>query len=316
MTTTPNSITFYVYALARPVNKDWRIFYIGKGSKRRVFAHEQEARHGRKGHRYNVIRKVWREGGEIQRYILLTTEDEQEAFDYEKEMIALHGRENLCNQTDGGEGVTGLVISAETRGKLSIVSFARWSNPETRARILAARQKAMDDPGYREKHRRITIQRYANPDERHAQSKRMKSRLADPELRMRIGKRLSEVIMSDPEARKKRSQQASAAWSNPEKRERRIAAIRAAQTDEYCARLSSSIKAYSNSTEGRAVKRQAARASAQSRAVFTRTQGEEICRLWATGEYNQCDLATMFGVGRTSIARVLHGEQTNWKDGE
>jgi hypothetical protein len=68
MTTTPNFTTFYVYALARPNTK---VFYVGKGTKRRVFHHENEARAGHNCHKCNVIRKVWKEGGEIQRYILL-----------------------------------------------------------------------------------------------------------------------------------------------------------------------------------------------------------------------------------------------------
>jgi len=134
MATAPNSTTFYVYALARPVKKGYQIFYIGKGTKRRVFAHDGEARKGCKCHKCNVIRKVWREGGEIQRYILLTTESEQEAFEYEKEMIALHGRGNLCNQTDGGEGVHGRIIPPdELKYRSDQVRKARGT-PEARKR--------------------------------------------------------------------------------------------------------------------------------------------------------------------------------------
>lgn len=97
---------FYVYVLARPNGK---VFYVGKGSKRRVFGHEAEARRGCKCHKCNVIRKVWKQGGEIQRYIVFTTNDEQAAFDYERETIALHGRDNLVNYTDGGDGASGAV---------------------------------------------------------------------------------------------------------------------------------------------------------------------------------------------------------------
>jgi hypothetical protein len=113
---------YYVYALARPTKGEWAVFYIGKGSKRRVFAHESEARSGHRCHKCNIIRKVWRNGGEIQRYILLTTESEQEAFDYEVAMIELHGRKNLANRTAGGEGggMFGRIVSEETRGRMSM----------------------------------------------------------------------------------------------------------------------------------------------------------------------------------------------------
>lgn len=131
---------FYVYALARPVkikrHIEWRIFYIGKGMRNRVFDHDNEARRGCGCHKCNVIRKVWREGGEIQRYILLTTDNEQEAFTYEKEMIAMHGRENLTNLTDGGEGTTGK--TADARARISAARTGqKWSN-ESRERGSAA----------------------------------------------------------------------------------------------------------------------------------------------------------------------------------
>jgi hypothetical protein len=103
----PHNTTFYVYLLCRPNGKP---FYVGKGKSRRIYDHEKEARGSCKCHKCNVIRKIWRYGGEVQRYIVFTTNDEQAAFAYECELIALHGRGNLCNLTDGGEGVSGLAL--------------------------------------------------------------------------------------------------------------------------------------------------------------------------------------------------------------
>lgn len=106
---------YYVYILARPNGKP---FYVGKGAGNRIYEHDGEARKGHKCHKCNVIRKIWKQGGEFQRYIVLTTDDEQEAFAHERELIALYGRENLCNLTDGGEGCSGRQVSAETREKM------------------------------------------------------------------------------------------------------------------------------------------------------------------------------------------------------
>jgi hypothetical protein len=184
MATAPNSTIFYVYALARPIKKEYQIFYIGKGTKRRVFAHEADARGGHNCHKCNAIRKVWREGGEIQRYILLTTEDEQEAFDYEKEMIALHGRGNLCNQTDGGEGPSGRVAppeeierrktrvaSEETRRKMSVAQKGRkgpWlgltHSEETKQRMSESQKRVQDTPEIREKRSQQLKRRWADPE--------------------------------------------------------------------------------------------------------------------------------------------------------
>lgn len=135
---------YYVYVLARPNGKP---FYIGKGKGARVFAHDIEAKSGHKCHKCNVIRKIWRSGSEYQRYIVFTTDVEQDAHGYERELIALHGRENLCNLTDGGEGCSGRVVSAETREKMSIrfkgrkgTRLGHTNSPEHRRKISLAQK--------------------------------------------------------------------------------------------------------------------------------------------------------------------------------
>ena len=80
MSTIPSS-SFYVYVLARPNNK---VFYVGKGKGYRINAHEGYATRGCTCHKCNIIRKIWRNGGEVQRYIVFTTESENEAFEYER----------------------------------------------------------------------------------------------------------------------------------------------------------------------------------------------------------------------------------------
>jgi hypothetical protein len=117
---------FYVYVLARPNGKP---FYVGKGQGRRVYDHEREARNGHQCHKCNVIRKIWRKGGEVQRYTVFTTDDERAALDYEVSMIALYGRRTLCNLTDGGDGVSN--PSEETRARMR-AAYTRKS-PEERA---------------------------------------------------------------------------------------------------------------------------------------------------------------------------------------
>lgn len=109
-----DSTTYYVYILCRPNGKP---FYVGKGKGNRVYDHDAEARKGHRCHKCNTIRKVWKQGGTIQRYIVFTTDDEQEAYQEEKRLIASYGRKNLTNGTDGGEGQAGRVgeLSGKTR---------------------------------------------------------------------------------------------------------------------------------------------------------------------------------------------------------
>jgi len=131
---------------------DGRVFYVGKGSGDRINQHEREAERGCACHKCNIIRKVWRSGGEIQKEIVFRTSDEREALDYEIELIRHYGRENLANLTDGGDGASGRVMSEEgrrrigeatrnrkdsllTRLKKSIASAARRHTDETREKI-------------------------------------------------------------------------------------------------------------------------------------------------------------------------------------
>ena len=86
---------FYVYVHTRV--SDGSVFYVGKGKGKRAYYIKGRSEHWNniaKKHGYNVT-------------ILLNNLTEEQAFILEKQTIATLGRENLCNMTDGGEGVTG-----------------------------------------------------------------------------------------------------------------------------------------------------------------------------------------------------------------
>lgn len=218
---------FYVYILCRPNGKP---FYVGKGSGKRIFDHDAEARGGCDCHKCRIIRKIWRNGGEIQRYTMLTTDNEQEAFDYERELIALHGRKNLANGTDGGEGMSGRIVMLAERVKRSKYRKAMWADPEYRARMVAmakethaspeSRARMSDvhkarlaDPAERAKMSKAQIKRYEDPAEHAKQSAVNHIRWADPEQRERLGNR-----NRTSEMREKLSQTRTQQWADPEYR--------------------------------------------------------------------------------------------------
>ncbi len=126
---------FYVYVLARPNGKP---FYVGKGQGRRIFKHEREAKSGCACHKCRVIRKIWRSGGEVQRYTVFTSDDEQAVLDYEQELIALYGKHTLTNVTDGGTGVPGWIPTKQTRAKIGASLKGRKPTPEANANVSAA----------------------------------------------------------------------------------------------------------------------------------------------------------------------------------
>lgn len=115
---------FYVYTLADPHDK---IFYVGKGCGPRVFQHEDEARKGCECHKCRKIRKIWRIGGEVRKYIVFETDNEDEAYEHERQLICDIGLKSLCNVTEGGRGKRSMTDDDIARMKIAI---------EDRAHIL------------------------------------------------------------------------------------------------------------------------------------------------------------------------------------
>lgn len=152
---------YYVYILVRP---DGRVFYVGKGKNNRIFDHDKEARRGHRCYKCNIIRKIWEQGKTYQRYFVFTTTDENEAYAYERELIAQYGRGNLANLTDGGEGLSN--PTAETREKLAASSRGKSPAnkgqpcpPDVRARISATLKGRPLAPHVYEKFARVNIGR-------------------------------------------------------------------------------------------------------------------------------------------------------------
>lgn len=109
---------YYVYCLYKP---DGTIFYVGKGTARRkkderITYHEYEARLDKTpdsnpyvNHlKINIIRKIWKSGGEVFYAIDSWHKEELNAYMREKELIQSTGRKifgegPLSNITEGGE---------------------------------------------------------------------------------------------------------------------------------------------------------------------------------------------------------------------
>lgn len=102
----------YVYVLRRP---DRRPFYVGKGQNKRVFDHENEARHpnDRKSNAYklNVIRSIWRSDEAVIYEIDFVSSDKDAADAREAELIVgikrLHEGGPLTNLAPGGGSSSG-----------------------------------------------------------------------------------------------------------------------------------------------------------------------------------------------------------------
>lgn len=115
---------FYVY-------EHWRsdtnqCFYVGKGSGKRA----HDLKRNRNQHFKNICAKVVRLGFRIDVILVETGLSEKEALKKEMELIRYHQSNGveLCNQTFGGDGMSGWKPSPETKKKWS-QAFQGEKNP-------------------------------------------------------------------------------------------------------------------------------------------------------------------------------------------
>lgn|GEM_PF-1240690 len=252
---------YYVYVLARP---DGSPFYVGKGQGKRITVHEYEARTGHRCHKCNVIRKIWNEGGKVHRSILLRTDDEQEAYEYERTVIALYGRDSLANYTDGAEGSTGRVYSSAERKQRSINSRRMWSRAEYRARHRAGLRVRYSQPEARAIQAANTKRTWEDAEIRAKRSTGIKGAWQDPGYRDRMIA-LRQSYGDSPEFRAKCSELMKAYLATPEGRKQRSTTMRQLwATDEYQAKVSAGRKLMWQDPEYRA-KQSASRKAAWAR---------------------------------------------------
>lgn len=117
---------FYVYIHRK--KSDGAVFYVGKGCKERS--------HSAKGRNKYWKRIVAKHGFCVE--FVATGLQDWYAMEVEIETILKHGRENLCNMTDGGDGASGHIKSAETIEKSRAACTGQKRSEETKRRQSAA----------------------------------------------------------------------------------------------------------------------------------------------------------------------------------
>ena len=110
--------SFYVYLHRRAT--DGAVFYVGKGCRSRA-----KSQTSRNPHWQNIVAKH----GFLIEYVAQDVQGWY-ALELERDLIALYGRETLCNLTDGGDGVSGLIKSEAARRAVSEAQKGRGRSPE------------------------------------------------------------------------------------------------------------------------------------------------------------------------------------------
>ena len=112
---------FYVYELTDITGVP---FYIGKGMKKgkydRLSYHKNSWHHNKNKKLTNKIKKL---NGVFNSRIIKMSFDENECLNLEIKLIKDIGLDNLCNLTEGGEGISGYKHTKNTRKKMSQVAL-------------------------------------------------------------------------------------------------------------------------------------------------------------------------------------------------
>jgi hypothetical protein len=119
---------FYVYEHHRPDKNE--CFYVGKGTSKRAWGRRSHNRH-----HDNIVNKLIRNGMRVDIRVVASDLTEDEAFALERERISFWRSLGiaLVNRTDGGEGQSGLIHSAETKEKIR--NKLKGHNPSQESRL-------------------------------------------------------------------------------------------------------------------------------------------------------------------------------------
>ena len=218
----------YVYRDPRPTKNNQPV-YVGKGTGDRDLSHWSRGSHSKP--LQDFLSHLRGAGLKPLVSRVLETENESEAFAKEIELITLYGRRNLklgplFNLTDGGEGGSGTVRTAEHRAADSAHTLKHWQDPEYRAKVAAGQRLVQ-----------------GTPEARAVKSANSAKAWTDPEVR---SKRQQGIVAArgTAESKAKTSAQATAQWSDP----------------EYAAKQTANNKEIANRSEVKAAKAAAAKA--------------------------------------------------------
>ena len=193
---------FYVYVYRDPrPRKGMQPVYVGKGTGDRDMSHWLRGSHNKPLQDFMSHVRLAGLVPTCQR--VFETDDEQEAFAKEVELITLYGRRidktgTLFNLTDGGEGVSGMRKTEAQKAVDGRFSTEHWQDPAYRAKVVAAQTAAQNTPEAIARKVESSTEAWAKPEVREKRQKGIKN------------------ARSTDASKAKTSAQAKAQWTNPE----------------------------------------------------------------------------------------------------
>ena len=141
---------FYVYVYRDPrPSKNNQPVYVGKGTGNRDLSHWSKGSHNKPFQ--DFISHLKQRGLVSACERVFETENEEEAFAKEIQLIELYGRRDtktgsLFNRTNGGEGASGSIRTSEEKKSIGKFSKKRWEDLEYRTKIIAAQKNIQNTP--------------------------------------------------------------------------------------------------------------------------------------------------------------------------
>ena len=141
---------FYVYVYRDPrPSKNSQPVYVGKGTGDRDLSHWSRGSHNKPLQDFLSHLRGRNMTALVER--VFETDDEQEAFAKEMQLIELYGRRDLktgtlFNRTDGGEGPSGHVKTEAQKLVDKHGTEINWKKPEYRAKVIAAQTAVQSTP--------------------------------------------------------------------------------------------------------------------------------------------------------------------------
>lgn len=138
----------YVYLDPRPLKLNQPV-YVGKGTGDRDLSHWSKGSHNKPLQDFLSHLRGRDMTALVER--VFETDNEQEAFAKEMQLIELYGRRDLktgtlFNRTDGGEGPSGMVKTAAQKAVDSVHATHHWQDPAYRAKVVASQQVVQSTP--------------------------------------------------------------------------------------------------------------------------------------------------------------------------
>lgn len=203
---------FYVYEHWR-LDKD-ECFYVGKGKNNRAYT-----RSGRNLHWKNIVSKLDRIGSGYEIRIVASGLTEEQAFALEKERVAFWiNKSDLCNKTDGGDGLLGYRHSDLTR---KIMSEKAKIRPPVKS-MLGKKHSDETKKKMSDRHKGVLHTEAA----KQKISQFFKGKKFSQEHRNKLSEARKNRVISS-ETRAKLSEKAKIQWSIPEKKPNRARKIEA-----------------------------------------------------------------------------------------